>query len=74
MKAKANSIANLSYNLLGYFPAPFLYGIARDALNDSDDPKKSTGGMKMLMWMTVVCAALLFIAIPFRKTEEAEPG
>ena len=30
LKAKGNSFANLSYNLLGYLPAPFLYGMVRD--------------------------------------------
>ena len=28
MRTMANSIANLSYNLFGYLPAPLLYGIA----------------------------------------------
>ena len=28
MRTMANSIANISYNLLGYLPAPLLYGIA----------------------------------------------
>jgi len=31
MKTKANSIANLCYNMFGYFPAPAFYGIIRDA-------------------------------------------
>jgi len=25
-KASANSVANLTYNMLGYFPAPVIYG------------------------------------------------
>jgi len=25
-KASANSVANLTYNMLGYFPAPVVYG------------------------------------------------
>lgn len=28
MRPRANSIANLFYNLLGYFPAPSVYGLA----------------------------------------------
>ena len=27
LRTLANSIANLVYNLLGYLPAPFVYGI-----------------------------------------------
>ena len=30
-KTTANSLANLSYNLLGYLPAPFVYGAIYDA-------------------------------------------
>ena len=30
-KTTANSIANLSYNLLGYLPAPTVYGLIYDA-------------------------------------------
>ena len=30
-KTTANSLANLSYNLLGYLPAPFVYGAVKDA-------------------------------------------
>jgi len=73
LKTKANAIANLSYNLLGYFPAPFLYGIFRDVF-DGGDPDKSTGGMAMLMWMTVVCAVLLIIAMCTRKIEDDVPA
>ena len=27
MRANANAVANLSYNLFGYLPAPFVYGL-----------------------------------------------
>ena len=63
LKTRANSIANLSYNLLGYFPAPILFGYVRDATGG----KESRGGMKMIMLMTLVSATLIFIAMVFRK-------
>jgi hypothetical protein len=31
MKTLANSVANLMYNLIGYFPSPFIYGIVYEA-------------------------------------------
>jgi len=41
LKAKANSIANLSYNLLGYLPAPFLYGICRDYFSAIEESERN---------------------------------
>ena len=72
MKTKANSIANLCYNLFGYLPAPFLYGIFRDSFADEKNRSKSRAGMVMLMWMTVACAGFLFIAMLFRKIKTKE--
>ena len=63
MKPQANSIANLSYNLIGYFPAPALYGLVCSL----------TGGLKSRWGMIMLCAAvapavpLLIFAIKFRK-------
>ena len=34
LKTTANSLANLSYNLLGYLPAPFVYGVMSDIGGD----------------------------------------
>jgi hypothetical protein len=31
LKTTANSLANLSYNLIGYLPAPFVYGAIYDS-------------------------------------------
>ena len=31
MKTTANSVANLAYNLGGYLPAPFVYGLIYDS-------------------------------------------
>jgi len=58
----------LSYNLLGYLPAPSLYGWFNDKFG-GDDPEKATAGMSMLMSVSIVCAVLLAIAIPFRKID-----
>ena len=63
LKTRANSIANLVYNLFGYFPAPILYGYVRDATGG----KESRGGMKMLMFMTLASVTLILILMVFRK-------
>lgn len=60
MRPRANSIANLSYNLLGYFPAPSVYGFAVFLAG-----KPNSGwGMGALMYATtfmpifILCACL----------------
>ena len=55
----ANSLANLSYNLLGYAPAPLLYGLV-DQLSSSDKPRI---GATMLMYMSF--AALFFVVFSY---------
>jgi hypothetical protein len=41
VKTTANSFANFVYNLLGYLPAPYVYGL----VYDSTGGKKSVWGM-----------------------------
>ena len=45
-RPKAISLAYLSYNLLGYLPAPLVYGLANEISGDS----KSRMGMIVLMY------------------------
>ena len=63
MKTKANSIANLCYNMFGYFPAPALYGIVRDATGGV----KSRWGMKMLLYMCIITNIFIGLALVTRK-------
>jgi len=58
MRPKANALSNLSYNLLGYFPAPILYGLA----NSVEGTKKSRWGMCILMYITVFMELFIFLA------------
>ncbi len=37
LRTLANSMANLCYNLLGYLPAPFVYGIAYEMTGGQDE-------------------------------------
>lgn len=59
LRPRANSIANLCYNLLGYFPAPAIYGFAVH-LNGRDD---SVWGMATLMFLSTFMIIFIFCAI-----------
>ena len=58
MRPKANALSNLSYNLLGYFPAPIVYGLA----NSIEGTKKSRWGMVILMYITIFMEIFIFMA------------
>ena len=49
----ANSISNLLTNLLGYLPAPYIYGILSDIYGDL-----GVMGMKVTMWISI--AGMIF--------------
>ena len=57
-KTVANSLANLSYNLLGYLPAPFLYGV----IFDSGKGKNFLPAMATLMFWPLISVATLYIS------------
>ena len=54
-KTTANALANLCYNLFGYLPAPFIYGMIYDA-GDGGNVVRRSGvalngkGPSVLMW------------------------
>lgn len=56
-KTTANSIANLSYNLLGYLPAPTVYGLIYDA----GEGGNARHAMATLMFTTAL--SLLFLIL-----------
>ena len=58
LRPEANAFANLCYNLIGYLPAPGLYGLL-DKLSGS---KKPRWGAAMVMWMIVMTFFTLVIA------------
>ena len=53
----ANSISNLLTNLLGYLPAPYVYGILSDISGDL-----GALGMKVTMWISVLGMIFLGLA------------
>lgn len=62
----ANSLANLSYNLFGYLPAPFVYGFICTLTGGN----QSHYGMIFLMFMTV--PASIFLLMAYIKGNEYE--
>ena len=54
-------MANMSYNLLGYLPAPTIYGWA------NGENIKSRAGMTMILYMSIPSVALIGITILIRK-------
>jgi len=62
LRTVASSLANLSYNLLGYLPAPFLYGFSVTA---TGMPRV---GMFLLMFTTVP-ACIMMLACALRKAQ-----
>ena len=70
MRPTANSIANLSYNLLGYFPAPIVYGLA----SKIDGQASSRWGMRSLLYSTVLLPVFIvsaMVAIEMKKKEKS---
>jgi hypothetical protein len=55
-KTGANSVANISYNLLGFLPSPFIYG----AIYDSGDGGNAREALGMLMFMTIPFVIMAF--------------
>lgn len=66
-KASANSIANLTYNLFGYMPAPIFYGFVSSITGG----EKSRWSMGCLLYSTLVTMVLLVPALSglIRKSE-----
>lgn len=64
-KSHANSLANMSYNLLGYLPAPTIYGWA----NGSNI--KSRAGMTLILYMSIPSVTLIGITIMIRKFKKS---
>lgn len=58
LRPEANAFANLMYNLIGYLPAPGLYGL----LDKMSGQKKPRWGATMLMYTMILTMFLLLIA------------
>jgi MFS family permease len=70
-RAIANSVANFFYNLFGYLPAPFLYGLIVELTNkpDPDDPSVNVSrwGMFVLMYSSIIGVISLGMGLLLRR-------
>lgn len=60
----ANSFANLSYNLIGYLPSPFIYGFIC-TLTGGD---QSRYGIGILMFASIPACFFLFLALQHKNS------
>ena len=73
IQGSGNSFVIFFNNLLGYLPAPFVYGFLKDLFSDENDPKKgSRYAHRMTIWITslvtvFVCTATI---VRFKKGKE----
>ena len=67
LRPQANSLANLSYNLFGYFPSPLLYGFVCSMTGG----RTSRWGMFGLMVMSILVPVTLILASLFKKEKKS---
>ena len=73
IQGSGNSFFIFFYNLLGYLPAPFVYGFLKDLFDDKSDPKKgSRAAQKITSWSTIGVPIFVGIALCFRFTKDEE--
>ena len=63
-KSHANSLANMSYNMLGYLPAPTVYGWA----NGQND--HSRRGMTLILYASVPSVFMIAMAILAKRVQK----
>ena len=51
MRSSANSIAEFSYNALGYMPAPFIYGVMSQFIDNQNNKYKAKYSAVPLMFI-----------------------
>ena len=66
-KTLANSITNLTSNLIGYFPAPSVYGIIYEATGGAKE--KSRWGIITLQLMAFVTTGFLALSFLTRQAK-----
>jgi MFS family permease len=69
-RASANSIANIAYNLLGYLPAPSVYGAVSEWTGGVK--AKSRWGMVALMYSTLLTGSLMLYGLILKIKEQME--
>ena len=62
-RGSANSVAQLSNSLLGFMPAPAIYGYFQDLLNKDDTKPKSRVPMMVILYSVLITLTCCTIAI-----------
>jgi MFS family permease len=66
IQGSGNSFSIFFFNLLGYFPAPFVYGFLKDCFNNKKDPKKgSKMAHKYTLWGVMGISIISIIITTF---------
>ena len=60
VQGSGNSFSIFFYNLLGYLPAPFVYGFFKDRFDDKDEP---TYGSRMAQRITMWSTSLVLLSV-----------
>lgn len=63
LRMKANALANLIYNLFGFFPAPYIYGIIANYTGGDH----SRWGLKFTFFINIPAVLLIAAAIWCKK-------
>ena len=73
VQGSGNSFVIFFYNLVGYLPAPFVYGFLKDLFDDEKDPQKgSRVAQKATIWVTFSACIIIGISIIFRFKYDKE--
>ena len=73
VQGSGNSFVIFFYNLVGYLPAPFVYGFLKDLFDDKNDPQKgSRVAQKATIWVFFSACIIIGIAIIFRFKKDKE--
>ena len=67
LEASGNSITNLLSNLLGYLPAPYVYGILNDIIQD-----KGRISMRFNMWYSILGVIFISLATYYYNKKESQ--
>jgi len=57
-KTSANSLANLSYNIFGFLPAPFIYGAIYD-MGEGNNGRLAMGVLMFSSALSIVCLLIV---------------
>jgi len=61
-RTTANSIATLAYNLFGYLPAPFIYGLFSDIF-PSDEKSSHRVAIGVILYWSVIAMVMMMLAM-----------